>query len=340
MELQKNIHLLKEDFDIEKITLLGVRLNQNYEALLGKLSITEKNIVENGWVNTHENDMYCYRVSDGKVIEFLIRKEGTTPLNITKEEEIQVQFGKADSIEKRNGWHYYFYSKKHLVISWEGNKVWGIYVGNNRITPKVYTAKDFLEIYLDFIDYIPNESDWNEEAVSSNPPRLYRLKRLKSLMKAFEIGEDLSKDFENGSFLRKRDNTEYTLLHKDIEKHVANYPSGRQKERHKEQLSREKIKSGLSLSFTFPKFLEVIRRADNLLKINSGVLEASTLMGYYTVKKVWEVANTIDREKLEEIKELLCSMIDPKQKTFLQKTLIEKYDFPDVDLEAIDMEWW
>ncbi|WP_338768324.1 hypothetical protein WAF17_07575 [Bernardetia sp. ABR2-2B] len=342
MELQGNINILTKDFNLDEITLLGVNLNQNSNILLDKLSITEKEITGNSWVNTHNDDFYCYRTSDNKIVEFLIRKEGLDPLKIKEEQDIENLFGKADSIEKKNSWHYYFYSNKNLVVSWHNRdkKIWGIYIGNTRITPTIYTVKDFLEIYLQFVDLVPKQSEWNEEAISSNPPRLYRLQQLKSLMKAFDIGENLSKDFKNGSFLRGRGAFEYKLINNDVEKYVDNLESQSYKERKKRQLEDYKIQNGRSLSFTFTKFLDVIERADNLLKINSGVMEASTIMGGYTVNKVWDLANSIDKEKLDEVKDLLCSMIDSEQKTFSQKILTEKYNFPDVDLEEIDMDWW
>jgi len=342
MELQENLNILTKDFNINEITLLGVHLNQNSNVLLGKLSITEKDIVENGWVNTANEDFYCYRIVDNKIIEFLIKKEGLASLEINKEQDIENLFGKADSIEKRNSWHYHFYSHKNLVVSWRDREkeIWGIYIGNTRITPTSYMAKDFIDIYLEFVNLVPNLSEWNEEAISFNPPRLYRFQQLKSLMKAFEIGEDLLKDFKRGKFLRNRNMFEYKLIDNDVEKYIDSTESQRRKERQKQQLEEDKIKAGISLLFTFTKFLEVIERADQLLKINSGVMEAGTLMGGYTVNKVWDLAHSIDKEKLDEVKELLCSMIDSEQKSFSRKILIEKYNFPDVDLEDIDMEWW
>ncbi len=342
MELQENINILTKDFNLDEITLLGVRLNQNSNILLDKLSITEKEITGDGWVNTHNNDFYCYRTSDNKIVEFLIRKEGLDALKITEAQDIERLFGKADSIEKKYSSHYYFYSDRKLVVSWNdaNKKIWGIYIGNTRITPTFYTVKDFLDIYLQFVNLVPKRSDWNEEATSSHPPKLYRLQQLKSLMKAFDIGEDVSKNFKNGKFLRNRKPFEYKLINNDVERYVDNIESQSYKKRKKEQLEDYKMQWGSSLSFTFTKFLEVIERADKLLKINSGVMEASTLMGGYTVNKVWDLAQSIDKEKLDEIKELLYSMIDPQEKSFSRKLLIEKYNFPDVDLEAVDIEWY
>jgi len=81
------------------------------------------------------------------------------------------------------------------------------------LSEKIYTAKDFLEIYLEFVDLVPKQSEWNEEAISSNPPRLYRFQQLKSLMKAFEIGDDLLRDFKEGEFLNKKDSLDFSLLY-------------------------------------------------------------------------------------------------------------------------------
>ncbi|PIY12350.1 MAG: hypothetical protein COZ18_02250 [Flexibacter sp. CG_4_10_14_3_um_filter_32_15] len=209
------------------------------------------------------------------------------------------------------------------------------------LSEKIYTAKDFLEIYLEFVDLVPKQSEWNEEAISSNPPRLYRFQQLKSLMKAFEIGDDLLRDFKEGEFLNKKDSLDFSLLYQDVEIYIKNNHSEEGKKYLREELTRDKnTKSAFLKMLPFTKFLEVIERVNYILQINSGVLAAGRLLALYSITRASELANSIDKEKMNHLKNIVCSMIDPQEKSFSRKLLIENYNFPDVDLEAIDIEWW
>lgn len=209
------------------------------------------------------------------------------------------------------------------------------------LSEKNYTTKDFLDIYLEFVDLVPNQSDWNEEAISSNPPRLYRLQQLKSLMQVFDIGEDLLKDFKEGEFLNKKDSLDFSLLYQDVEIYIKDNHSEEGKEYLRKELNRDKnTKSAFLKTLPFKKFLEILERVNYILQINSGVLAAGRLLALYSITRASELANSIDKEKVNNLKTIVCSMIDPEQKSFSRKILIEKYNFPNVDLEEIDMEWW
>jgi hypothetical protein len=63
-------------------------------------------------------------------------------------------------------------------------------------------------------------------------------------------------------------------------------------------------------------------------------------IGIYFTSKTNTLINSIDKTKFEELKMIVCSMIDSEQKSFSREILIENYNFPDVDLEAIDIEWY
>jgi ribosomal protein S3AE len=47
---------------------------------------------------------------------------------------------------------------------------------------------------------------------------------------------------------------------------------------------------------------------------------------------------SIDTSKLDEIRELISQMIDPKQQEFTFEELVQNYDYPNVDLSEIDAD--
>jgi len=77
-----------------------------------------------------------------------------------------------------------------------------------------YSAKDVLADYLQFSGLESSKTSWNQKTLKNNPPRFYRLKILKSLFKAFNLGN--IKDFEEGGFVLKRDIEDYKTLIKQI----------------------------------------------------------------------------------------------------------------------------
>ena len=80
---------------------------------------------------------------------------------------------------------------------------------------EAYTAKDALDLYLVFESMQQDESTWTDDGLRDNPPRFYRLKILKSLFKAFDLG-DLKK-FAEGNFVLQRRIEDYDSLIKRIQ---------------------------------------------------------------------------------------------------------------------------
>jgi len=172
------------------------------------------------------------------------------------------------------------------------------------LAEKNYTAKDFLEIYLEFADLVPNQSKWNEEAISSNPPRLYRFQQLKSLMKAFEIGDDLLKDLKEGGFLSRRENLDLSLLFEDMEKYVQSNTSNQEQEESLLILKND-AKSSIKIRFLFKHFFKIIEETNKFININSGII-SSMPIGIYFTSKTNALINSIDKTKFEELKMIVC----------------------------------
>ena len=87
----------------------------------------------------------------------------------------------------------------------------------------------------------------------------------------------------------------------------------------------------------FINFSETVR---NTLNFNSGWIETGTINSRYVIHKTSQLLKTIDVNKLKEIEELIALIIDPENQSFTKGELIRNYDFPDVDLQKIDLEYY
>ncbi|OJJ20079.1 hypothetical protein BKI52_16535 [marine bacterium AO1-C] len=337
MDLINNIELIINPYlDCEQIMLNGVKLGDTADKIA--LNAYEKLHVKY-WL---QNDLpFSYRLSEEKtprVIEFMLKSKALEPLGITQESDIQGVFGEAQGMEKRMGSHYYFYSNKQMVVGWnaQDDKLWGIYLGDNIIEQTTYQAKDFLTLFFEFKGMVPKPSEWGLESLTGNEPRYYRLMQLQALMRAFDLGEDLFGDFQNRLFLEKRSHDDFEDLFADIEQ----YALENEFERKKLSDSPELIRKQTFVEMIFQTYLNFSWQVRTLLSFNSGWLETGSISSRYTIHKTHELLKSIDITKLEAIDHILCSIIDPQQRTYTKSELIRNYGFPDVDLDDIDMEYY
>ncbi|MGB0870594.1 MAG: hypothetical protein ACPGSD_13435 [Flavobacteriales bacterium] len=333
MEITENItQLTNPKLDLNSITILGIKLGESIENLPLEFTLEDPYC---GWIHTSKG--ITIRISEKepkKIVEFVLKSELLEDLNLTSKESIENRFGHTKSKEQQQGSTYYFYEDQGLVIAWENssNKVFGIYIGENKIKQTKFSVVDFLKKFYEFKGMVPDHSKWNVRSLRYNEPRYYRLKELESLMRAFEFGNDLLEDFQNLSFLNKRSVEDFRPLLNDIEKYANNNSS--EKERWKKELERSTDLPRLRMLIkSFMKFSEEMRC---LLRFNSGWLMASSVTSRYSINKTQNILNNIDLTELNELESLLNTLLDPYERVYTKSELIEKFDFPDVDLDAID----
>ena len=125
------------------------------------------------------------------------------------------------------------------------------------------TARDLLHLYLDLRGMVPDLQEWSEDSLSSNPPRLVRLKQLKALFRAFEIPWNPS-DFREGSFIEPEDPRHVPLL-KRVASEVSEAPT----------LTLGSL--GNQLPRLFSILLDYREDVDRALSFSDGFIEASGL---------------------------------------------------------------
>ena len=338
MNIEDNIEiLLDKDIDFNEVIFLGIKIGDSYEKIDKEL-ITQINLYKTRWIRTNRNIHFRTESNNSKeIIEVLLDQEFLKMLSIQSANDIQQKFGRPKEIEKKNDWHYYFYPERRMVVSWKDDdkELFGIYLGDNIIKITEYSAYDFLMKFYEFKGMVPNTSEWHLKKLRSNPPRYYRLLELQSLMRAFNIGDNLLEDFQNQRFLNQRNNTDFEPIYKDIE----TYAMSNEFEKKRFESEKDRIRI-IGIKMIYEYFINFSETVRNTLNFNSGWIETGTINSRYVIHKTSQLLKTIDVNKLKEIEELIALIIDPENQSFTKGELIRNYDFPDVDLQKIDLEYY
>jgi hypothetical protein len=330
MSIEDNIEiLLNKEINLNDLQILGVKIGDSIEKI-NKEIITETNSYQTRWIRTNKNIHFRTETeSSNEIIEILFSEEIAKKLQIKSARDIIIKFGEPKEIEKRNDWHYYFYPNRKIVVAWknEDNELFGIYFGDNVIKMTEFTAYNFLTKFYEFKGMVPNNCDWYERSLKGNPPRYYRLLELQSLMKAFNIGDDLIRDFDNQGFLEKRNPSDFEPIYKDIEA----YAMSNEFEKKRFEMEKERMRQ-IGVKMIYQHFINFSETVRNVLNFNSGWLETGTINSRYIIHKTSQLLKTIDTDKLKDIEELIALIIDPKKQSFTKGELIRNYNYPDVDL--------
>jgi len=188
-----------------------------------------------------------------------------------------------------------------------------------------YTAKDILDLYLEFVCMEPDKNVWDEDWLQNNDPKLFRLKILKSLFRAFDLGE--IKDFDDGSFILKRKLEDYDFLKKKIVSDLGTKPG----------LAYSQALDLSDIAYMFQTWLLQLIECEKVIKSYSFVMMVSE-QTYYTFHKIKEV-NIAIRQSITDMNSIMSAMISPLGHTISKDELVRTFDFPDVDLTDIDAEW-
>lgn len=186
------------------------------------------------------------------------------------------------------------------------------------------SALDLIHLFLELKGLTPNLSEWNIGSLQHNTSRLFRLFQLKALFKAFKIDFN-PKSFIDGKFI-EASNLDFTKVIENIKNNT--YHS-------------EKIKSKIEkadLVATFKILFDYKQKFTNIQNFSSGVYAATGgyLYSYNIVKK----SNGSMKNSISEIDSILSNLISPNNDKFTISELVRHYNYPNVNLDDIDMDNW
>lgn len=214
--------------------------------------------------------------------------------------------------------------------------------------PKIYRGIDLLDIILEFVVMTPNASSWTLSAQKENQPRLIRLKQIESLINAFfptSIGNgfiykakqifsgDKSETIQkllSGDFLNRQNITEFTELIKFMRAIVNE----------KENIEKEEIEISIrQLIMSYQELIEYKKQLNKLLTFNLKWIETISTTIRFTIYLTDSISSKL-KEKPSDLDKALDLFINPKNLSFTENELIDKYNFPTDDLYEIDLEHW
>lgn len=212
---------------------------------------------------------------------------------------------------------------------------------------RTYKGIDLLEKILEFVEMTPNSKEWNVIKLASNPPRKIRLKQIESLISAFyndcenknPSNKSLStlfnkkevdiKSILSGEFIALKTIDDYKPTTEFINNFVKNHidSSDVEKEIHLNELI-----------FIYTQLLEYKKRIRNLVKFNSGWIEAGSTASQFSILLTNSITKNLE-DKYNELDKTLELIINPNELTFSEQELIDRYDYPSESLFDIEMEW-
>jgi hypothetical protein len=136
------------------------------------------------------------------------------------------------------------------------------------MSEETYTAKDVLDLYLEFESMQPDKRTWTDGRLKDNQPRFHRYKMLRSLFEAFDLGD--VKKFADGNFVLKRRIEDYNSLIKRMKSELQSVT----KFRKGEEITLNEI------AFLFKRLLEYRRRWNDVIGFSSGLLACSARYRY------------------------------------------------------------
>ena len=182
----------------------------------------------------------------------------------------------------------------------------------------IVSARDLLHCYLELRVLTPNLEGWSEQKLQSNPPRLSRLKILRSILKAYEINS--FSEFKAGSFICENNGGRYAK--------ALNLISKRPQRGYNINDLQECYRMLL-------QYREVMEEA---LSYGSGYYHIGSELVYQASCHIYKSEESC-REHLRSIDDILISIISPEAKYFSVKHLKRDFAFPEADVGAIDLEW-
>lgn len=208
---------------------------------------------------------------------------------------------------------------------------------------KVFMAIDVLHKTLEFISLCKDSKEWKLEALKNNPPRYYLLLQIEALLNAFfddknrveyidyeyHLGKLSIQNFIAGDFIKSYKIEAYNSMFDFIydETPIPLYNSN-----HSLKITKRML---LDL---FQRFLEFKKRIRNLEKFNGDYLMANSYNARFSIKITDDIsANLTDKQ--DKINQALELIINPLGLSFDYATLVSKYNYPDIDLEELNLDY-
>lgn len=208
---------------------------------------------------------------------------------------------------------------------------------------KVFKAIDLVHKTLELMSLCKDQNKWRLEALKNNPPRYYLLLQIEALLRAFiDVEQDETdldyeqysklltiQNFITGDFIERFDIETYNLMSDFICDEMALSLNNSQ---HNLKITKR------MLSELFRRFLEFKKRIRSLETFNDDYLMANSYQSRFSIKITDDISANL-KDKQDKINQALELIINPLGYSFDYATLVSEYNYPDVDLEKIMIDY-
>jgi hypothetical protein len=261
-----------------------------------------------------------YVVANGRIRHIWVRGDLLSTLPFQAEADIERVLGPSKGLERKLGRLVHHYPERNLSVGWHARegRLEHVTLGPVEWVPLTFGAKEVLREWLDAAG-AGLAPEWQEPADRATS-QWVRHARVVALLRAFELGSP--KDFAEGSFLAKKE--------------LSAYPRATQALREAPEDARG-FGNTDGLSRLFWWLLIYRTDAERLLRINSGWLSASHA-GILAALRMTTDANEGVEAALEDLEAVLMELIEPSGKQLTERELIERWGWPQEDLEQLLMD--
>jgi hypothetical protein len=194
---------------------------------------------------------------------------------------------------------------------------------------KLNPARLFLYDYLELNVLEKDLQDWNHQNFEKNPPRNLRLIRMNACLAALNIKITNWNDFQKGN---------YDYLSNQVTNQMRVVKLMRDLLKNKSEKFDFKIdEDGFDKSYFFYMALSMRKFIYQFEGLHKTVLAAS---GNYILPLfiINNILHDLDYYS-KQLDKIIFNLLNPSNKFFERKTMIQEFGFPNVDIKKIDLDW-
>ena len=214
------------------------------------------------------------------------------------------------------------------------------------------TAKDLLHKLLDY-NYL-----WTRKDFLNDKPSVIRREQIESLLEAFGLSKKYvnplvqikysivgkKEELSRAKQLNKLTNIQYLMQGEFLRdrpyeenQELTNRATNKIKELYK-HAPEDRMKRPVDIGWIFNSLLNFRQEIYKVAYPNGGMLEGFSVGLIYSQYLQSELKNHI-QDNLEDIDNTIWLILDPQKREIDIEVLKSKFNYPDVDLDKIDLDW-
>lgn len=257
------------------------------------------------------------RIEGGRIARAFVRGAALEALGVDRIERISAVFGAPEGVSRRFGRVTHHYPSRALAVEWDARAsfIEHVALGPDPWREPSLGARELLVQLLEAAEDLEH-GRWREPSPEHRGGWI-RWHRIDALCRALGVGGVAA--LVAGSFLERADRTRFTALLDEIAARSAGGLGSRY----------------APVDLLYNHLLTYRLDAQRVIRATEGWLECSeaVLLGMIATQN--EIARRLASD-LADIDRWLAILIDPDERTFREHELIERFGYPDVDLDLID----